>query len=270
MPYDDDGTVIYVGTAALGALTALSGAQMIGMNGSALQARIIGNSGDAYFAVWAFFPELREVTGYYAVLDGINGILVGMGMYGSTDTTNGLDGTWETASITFPPLWAKVDDWRAHIVSVSFTGAKVGIKVYANEASTAPFNAGMKLFHLYGEKAAGQTPDDLLFLDPSASDAEFSAPIDFGDRPLGTTTVKQFKVQNGSSTKTANGINLQCNDADFAISTDDTTWVSTINITSLAAGVKSSLMYVRNTTPSPGAPLGPRFARIVGTVSSYS
>ena len=67
--------------------------------------------------------------------------------------------------------------------------------------------------HLYGEKIAGQTPDDIIYINhDDTPGAEFTAPEDFGDQPLGTTVVRQFRVKNASATKTANTINIQCND----------------------------------------------------------
>ena len=129
----------------------------------------------------------------------------------------------------------------------------------------------MYWLHLYGEKAAGQTPDDIIYINhDDTPGVEYTSPEDFGDQPLGTTVVRQFRVKNASSTKTANTINIQCNDSDFAISEDGSNWVVTINIASLAAGAESSTLYVRCTTPSVGGLLGPRFARLVTTVASYT
>jgi hypothetical protein len=70
--------------------------------------------------------------------------------------------------------------------------------------------------------------------------------------------VRQFRIKNVSATRTAASINIQCNDTDFAISTDNVNWVTTINIASLAPGAESATMYWRCTTPAPGAQLGPR------------
>jgi hypothetical protein len=153
---------------------------------------------------------------------------------------------------------------------ISFTGAKRTFRFqdyYINPYSPLY----LLLVHLYGAKAAGQTPDDLIFIDHDTTPGvEFTAPEDFGDRPLGTTVTRQFRVKNASATKTASTISVACNDDDFAISTDGTTWVVTINIASLAPGAESSTMYVRNTTPNPGALLGPRFARLVALVGSWA
>lgn len=287
MPYDNDGTVVYALGDTIAGFTSGTGAvqsdaALASLNGTGLSTWGTGGNG-AYFAkfFW-FFPEQREVTACFAVVT-IAGNIASSSFVaqGSNNSTNGLDGTWESA--TFPsgsPLYVDnsgvwgnvpVDVWRSSIKPVSFTGAKQVVRTY--HGGSENFGTGVfigNIFHLYGAKAAGQTPNDLLFLDAQNADAVFTAPIDFGDRPLGTTAVHQFKVQNASATLTAHSINLQCNDADFAISTDGVTYVATINITSLAASAKSAVMYVRDTTPNPGGALGPRYARIVATVASYS
>ena len=101
------------------------------------------------------------------------------------------------------------------------------------------------MIHLYGKKTARQTPDDVIYIDHDTTPGvEYTSPEDFGDQPLGTTVVRQFRLKNTSATKTANTINIQCNDSDFAISTDGTTWVVTINIASLGPGAQSATMYV--------------------------
>jgi len=264
LAYDNDGTVAYQGSEVVGpGSSAVSGTVLAAWQSTALVSAGGGGSAGVILCTWFFFPEVRAVTGIYALAatDTIAAVR------GSTDSTNGLDGTWETATLTGGvPTLVNYFNWRAAVKPVSFTGGKSAIRMPINLDNSRP----MVIIHLYGEKAAGQTPDDILFLDPTASDAEFTAPMDFGDVPLGSTTVKTFKVQNASATKTANTINIQCNDSDFAISTDGVTYVTTINIASLASGAKSSVMYLRNTTPSPGARLGPRFARTVVTVGSWT
>ena len=161
------------------------------------------------------------------------------------------------------------DNWRTNITAVSFTGGKQTIRIYYGIQNT--YGTSTLRLHLYGEKVAGQTPDDVIYIDHDTTPGvEYAAPEDFGDQPLGTTVVRQFRLKNTSATKTANSINVQCNDSDFAISTDGTTWVVTINIASLGPGAQSATMYVRCTTPAPGNLLGPRFARIVTTVASYT
>lgn len=271
MPYDNDGTVVGYGTLGAGLEVYPTGSQLLVLNGITY-----GDAGqsseNANATIFVFFPEQREVTARYAwvyyAASGNPAPTTPNVITGSNDTTNGLDGTWETASLGGANT--KDDDycWRSTIGSISFTGGKHTIRL-----TKTGFSAGIQhpmMMHLYGEKVAGQTPDDILFLDGENAYAEFTVADDFGDRPLGTTVSRTFKVKNASTTKTANSINLQCNDADFAMSENGTTWVTTINISSLAPGASSSALYVRNTTPDPGNLLGPRFARIVCTVGSWT
>lgn len=274
MPWDNDGTVMMQGDnhPAYGShLSYPSGADAIAMNGYSgiTTGRGYQAANNDALTTWLFFPEQREVTGITYTTVGAIGTAV---LKGSNDTTSGLDGTWETASWTpvSPEPATQTDQWRSVIRTVSFTGPKRVIRL--DLPGLGGLNPGpmLCLLHVYGQKAAGQTPDDLLYLDGNNAYAEFAAPMDFGDRPLGTTQTWPFKVKNGSATHTANSINLQCNDSDFAISSDGVTWVTTLNISSLAAGASSGVLYVRNTTPSPGATLGPRFARVIGTVGSWT
>ena len=285
MSYDNDGTVVGKSTGAPDTVAArfaagvsswLSGSDVAELNdydNTPLADGISAGISASAVAVWFFFPESREVTAHAAM---ISSTTVGDGtvldtIAGSADTTNGVDGTWEVATLTggYGSTSSSLDGWRRYIKPISFTGPKrvvrIGVSYGGNPGVT------VVLFHLYGEKAAGQTPHDLIFINhQDTPGVEYTAPQDFGDRPLGTTTTHEFRVKNASATLTANSINLQCNDTDFAISTDGSTWVATINIASLAAGAESATMYVRCTTPNPGALLGPRFARIIAIVGSWS
>lgn len=284
IPFDNDGSAIYQGTPTNGADTVLTGAQAIELNDDD-QTQAFARDNSGLSRLYMFFPEQREVTAIWAQIDGYGLGTVSISLSsitGSNDTVNGEDGTWETASL---PGGAPVgisasgatgqivfDYWRSGIKPISFTGAKKNVRItISNSATSAGPGVAWQVIHLYGEKTAGQTPDDLIYIDHDTTPGvEYASPEDFGDQPLGTTVVRQFRLKNTSATKTANTINIQCNDSDFAISTDGTTWVVTINIASLGPGAQSATMYVRCTTPAPGNPLGPRFARIVTTVASYT
>jgi hypothetical protein len=272
--YDDDGSVLAWWDSNAGVRAYLTGSNMIALNGTGWVPVSTSPGVLSYTAgIICFFPEQREFTaifaGYNDTFGGGGSTFAFTSCVGSNDTTNGLDGTWETASMAGGvPTYVNQFSWRDGIKAVSFTGAKKVVR--AQRVVTAGMIA-CSIFHLYGEKAAGQTPDDIIYIDHDTTPGvEYTAPEDFGDRPLATTVTRQFRVKNTSATKTANTINIQCNDADFVISTDNTTWVTTINIGSLGPGAESSTMYVRNTTPGVGNLLGPRFARIVTTVGSWT
>jgi len=274
MPYDNDGSVVCQGTTTSGITEWCSNAVLLTFQGTSFVDNGAAQS-NTNTATWAFFPETREVTGhYYWGEDNFspqtNKHFVNP-IQGSTDSLNGLDGTWETASLPSGQA-SYVDDysWRSGIKPISFTGPKRVVRfVWTNTGGGRPKWTG--LLHIYGEKAAGQTPDDVIYINhDDTPGVEYTACEDFGDQPLGTTVVRQFRVKNTSASKTANTINIQCNDADFAISSDGTNWVTTINIASLAAGAESATMYVRCTTPAVGTAIGPRFNRIITTVASYT
>jgi len=277
MPYDNDGTRVGYnqGTGIIGGVIGwFTGSQLIALN--AKDWNSIGAGAEGVWGqqgVWMFYPERREITGMVIWMD--KGTTYSWGyLQASADTTNGVDGTWENASLaggTPDVAYTQFDAWRMMIRPVSFTGSKKVLRWqhYCSYYGGNP--SAMHNLHVYGEKAAGQTPDDLIYIDHDTTPGvEFAAAEDFGDRPLATSVIRQFRLKNVSATKTANGINIQLNDADFAISEDGTTWVVTINISSLAAGAQSATLYMRNTTPAIGSLLGPRFARIVTTVASWT
>lgn len=279
MPYDNDGTVCYQGGAVSGPVSHQSQGVMATMNDS-IENLVGYNPGTDTLNTWLFFPEQREVTAFYYISSRNVPITVSsncqssLTITGSNDSTNGLDGTWETGSQpSGMSAWSGngLDPWRAGIKPLSFTGGKKVVRFLAPVGASGSGGHLIVWLHVYGEKVAGQTPDDIIFIDHDTTPgAEYTAPEDFGDQPLGTTVVRQFRLKNTSGTKTANTINVQCNDSDFSISTDGTTWVVTINITSLSAGAESATMYVRCVTPAAGSSIGPRFNRIIVTVGSYT
>ncbi|MGD0020105.1 MAG: hypothetical protein ABSD62_12695 [Candidatus Limnocylindrales bacterium] len=313
IPYDNDGSAVGWSSSGnssgngnpcnfgAGVTSWMSGSEMSEMNDEDATAGalpLMGSVGigsrQASTQVWWFFPERRTVTGLSILVNGGGGMAGTFGtssgirtdlslLQGSNDSANGVDGTWESASI--PGGWQSViaplndlayagsrfEAWRAVIGAISFTGGKATVRAGVKAECSITQNLQIVGLHLYGEKVAGQTPDDVIYINhDDTPGAEYAAPEDFGDQPLGTTVVRQFRLKNTSATRTANSITVQCNDADFAISSDGTTWVVTINIASLGPGAQSATMYVRCTTPAPGNLLGPRFARIVTTVSSYT
>lgn len=279
MAYDADGTVIgtnitpNVGFAA-GITAWMSTADMLELND---QDSVTVASLSGGLKLWVWFPEVREIVGiamqtYHTDGDAFQ-------LQGSADSTNGLDGTWETATLPGghptqnTPTWA-VDHWRTEILPVSFTTPMKVIRILNAGGTGIGHDPGYtSLLHLYGRKDAGETPDDILFIDhDDTPGVEFTTDEDFGDRPLGTTVVRQVRVKNASATLTANSINLQLNDTDFSFSFSSSgPWESVLNIASLGAGAESATIYVRNTTPDPLAGLlGPRAARIIGTVGSWT
>ena len=267
MPYDNDGTLVYQTIQGNLPGAVESQATLIEWNDSDFVAAGSSLDNGSAWRTFLFFPEQREITAIYGEAEERNGPRVITSLQGSNDTANGLDGTWETASMPagVPPTgFTPADVWRTGIKAVSFTGPKQSLRV--NWSNTTGGTSGqIVVLHLYGEAAAGAMAHDLVYINhDDTPGVAFTAPEDFGDQPLGTSVVRQFRIKNTSATKTATNINIQCNDSDFTISDNAAgPWVVTLNLASLAPGAESPTYYVRCTTPAPGSALGPRFARIV-------
>lgn len=266
MPYDIDGCEVAFGYITTGIQVWMNSAEKVFLNDEQGYGINNYNTG-ARNRLWVFSPEVREVTHIY----GYN-----VGYYtqqfkiieGSVDTTNGLDGTWETAAMPDGmPLYVNDFSWRDGIKVVSFSQPIKVLRIGLTY-TTSPYY--INTLHLYGQKAAGQTPDDILFVDASTG-AEFTALKDWGDRPEGTTVIWSFKLKNASAGKIANDINVQLNHADFTIAwASDGPWVSVLDIASIGIGALSNTIYARNQLAPPLLTLGPKQARVIATVGSWT
>lgn len=273
MPYNTDGSVVKI-ISTIGGVFSLSSNEMAELNDEDYNDAHgdILTTGTHYMVV--FFPEPRTVLGLFALArrswSGPGGPIL---LEGSTDSTNGLDGSWESANAPsgYNGNSTQFDEWRKSVKPVSFSQAVRVIRIKFCGPEEQYRNS--LICHVYGVKGSGQTPDDILFLDAEASDAEFTNPLDFGDRPAGTSTQHQIKIKNASTTKTANNINLYVEDPADIIRiawSSSGPWQTTLNVASLASNTKSSVIYVKCETPAPPTPLGPRRAPIRVSVGSWS
>lgn len=216
-------------------------------------------------AFWFFFPETREIT-HLATQQGADAIgPVTLRIAGSNDTTNGVDGTWESAVFNYPGRDTGIDLWRKSVFAVSFSGPIKVLRVVCVQDNW--YDDSIHGIHIYGMKASGQTPDDVIFC--SSDGTEYTSLKDWGDSPEGTTAYSVFYLKNTSS-KTANGVNLQLNHADFAISTDQATWQAVIDIANLSPGAISQPIYTRRLLQPPLLTLGPKAARAILTIASFT
>ena len=280
--YDVGGGSVYYGNDINDITTALTTEQMAQLNGIGNTSIVISKEvyhSETVRTVWVFLPEKFIVAGLGMIhrvytTGGVNGSIA---VAGSADSTNGLDGTWVNATLPNGAIPANlIDDdvWRDSIQPCTFSEA---IKVLRLRYF-APFDAvddsriSIYALHIYGVKAAGEVPDDILFLDDDASgDPEFIRDLDFGDRPEGTTVTHRIKLLNSSTTKIANNLTLSLIDVDFTFSMDEgATWVTGATITSLAPQGVSSSILIKNTIPPPPQMLGPRAPRFEVTIGSWS
>lgn len=223
---------------------------------------------------WFLFPEKKNVT------NGIVWLSKGTNSYsftiqGSANTTNGLDGTWETP--TFPDggidaTWnTSSDQWRTTIRRIVFTQSVISIRIITYSSpgvANNPVNHIYKI-HWYGTKASGETPDDLIFTNTSG--IELTADADFGDVIAGNySSVYQFKVKNVSTTKTAYGVLLSCSGSELSISANGTNYLSSLNLGNLSPGSFTPVIYARSLVPAVSSVIGPRSPRVVAVPAYWA
>lgn len=216
------------------------------------------------------FPELREIDGAYA---GGGATYPDFGFDVSADTTNGIDGSWTTgiASSTsgvFQP-GAPYTYYRSAIRSMALSNKR------AIMAVSADGNDGrMDAFHVYGEIAAGETPDRLLWID-NTTGLEFNLPIDYGDIPRGSAEDRELKLKNNSATLTAASVQitaeaLYLNSGAWYTFSEGGAFQSTLALAaSIGAGASTSTITIRRDTPD-SETLGLHTARAYVNVGSWS
>lgn len=278
IPYDIDGTVVGYNIGqdyAKGITDWLSESQLSAINDEGTSTLWKSNEGSYGGSVqrcmWFFFPEAREIEASNWLGSWVRSLLR-FEMQGSNDTTNGMDGTWETA--VFPsgtpmgshtvPSW-----WRIYVKPVSFSTTYKTIRIKFELYSSYDGDSYFRKAHFYGRKAYGQTPDDILIC--NADGNEKTALLDWGDRPEGTTMIKSFKLKNVSSNRIASGVNIQLNHGDFGLSfSEDGPWTATLDIASIAPDNLSATIYIRNLLGAPPLILGPKAGRCIITVGSWT
>jgi hypothetical protein len=245
MAYDRDGTVIY--TASTGFTTigrVLTAAETAGLNSEDATNRVSpGNT-----ALIMTFPELRDITAQVASSDWYSN---GPSSYAvSSDTTNGIDGTWTTIP-GFSLHNMNRLQMRTAIVSTPATGVR--------SIRWKPGEYGAGTWHIYGTMS---TPDDLLLWDASLDQRVDPSLFDFGEAAQSSTHIKTFRVKNLNATQTAYSVSLSVEaltDAtpsfagEHTLSTDGTTFAPTVNIGDLAPGVISGTLTLQQALPANAA-----------------
>lgn len=225
------------------------------------------------------FPELRDVTGYWMMTN----VSAGSGMFGtpvsiqgSTDTTNGVDGTWSGA--VAPQVSSLlVPNQRTDIDSISLVGVKaIQFKWLTGPAS----NNSNPIYctHLYGHIPLDQSIDRLVFWHPTLDQELPPAYLDWGNVPRGSTEDRTFRVKNLSATLTATDV-VVSPDAptdttpsvagQHVLSTDGVTFTGSIAVGDLPPGGISSVCTARRITPSDAA-LSLWTARLIADANSWS
>jgi hypothetical protein len=256
MAYDVDGSVGFYFSETTNLITQLTAGELASMNdedNDSWDAGIFNSQ-----RVGLIFPELRDILGYFMYFSSgdFGSALI---LDTSTDTTNGLDGTWTTRAANWVKSFTPTPGYRTGINTLVVTGIKA-IRFQANRVGSGAFNDfAPSQMHIYGAPNSGASIDRLVFWDPTSNVVLPAAALDWGNVPRSSSADKTFRVKNVSTTKTAQGIVISpeaLTDTSPSVpgqhlfSTDGTTFTASINIGDLAPGATSSVLYVRRVTPS--------------------
>lgn len=265
MPYHLDGTVVKQLDLTLGVRKTYSASEMLEMNDEDYVS-VVGL--ESTYVIF-FFPELVDITACFALFHVYINIRAPVLIEWSPNTTNGLDGTWYAAGMPngYNANTMNFDSWRSGFKIMTGVSGATALRMHATLSGYKIVN--VYILHLYGKKTAGQTPNDILFLDAEAGDMEFPVPLEFGDLRTNTFLVRQIKVKNSSATLTANAIVLTVLDPSthITISVDNVNYGTTQNVGNLAPGASSVVYYVKCLLGVAPQPLGPDRAPISAEVT---
>lgn len=221
------------------------------------------------------FPELRNIDAYFIALSGTGAM--GYNLEYSSNTTDGLDGTWTVATANWSFSTTLSPNYRTAIVPQVLTNVKSLRFGWGVTGGSYSEQFRIQTMHLYGSIVGGQNPDRLRFWHPTLDQEASGAHFDFGDVPVGTFTTKQFRIKNNSATLTANSITLSKSSASFAdvdtgltFSSDNSSYTTTLGIGNLAPGAISPILYVRRTVAAGETASIPKDGRLSAAATTWS
>lgn len=269
--YDVDGTTVVYRNSD-GTVTNLSQAQMqVLQNESPDGTDYIKFNSSGYISF--AFPELRDVTGIFYATDETG--TLGGGAEWSPDSGDGMGGTWNVITPTVVGTTATKPEYRSNLNVVSLTGVKaVRVKFPAYVSSNYDF--AIRTVHIYGSYA--EASDRLEFWHPTLDQRVDAAHFDYGDIRRNETVVKQFRIKNTSATLTANTISLTAgaltnsspsHTAMHTFSSDGSSYVSSLDVGTLAPGAVSGILYDKFVTPI-DAQSGPWAGRLQAVATSWT
>lgn len=254
MALDQDGTQMFLINGSNG-VTALSAGQLASTQDETDAG--VGVTPSNLYAVY-IFPELRDITNYYWYMNANGGDTIHVRMDYSTDTTNGLNGTWTVAVADFTNQGlvnvSNSPGNRTTIKPLSMLGIKA-IRIYMTQSWGDVLS--LMSFHLYGNITAGQNPDRLALWHPTSDMRVGPAYFDWGDALRGSTADRTFRVKNLSATLSANTITCSVDAltdttpsvvGQHTVSADGTTFAATASAGTLIPGAISGIMTIRRTT----------------------
>lgn len=280
LAYDIDGTSVIRRAEASGAVSSLTLTQkQILNNESNADSIVYGVAGHVIFV----FPTSTKIYGYLYDISGDNPGVLTLGVSYSTNTTNGVDGTW--INLTTPTSVSSASPtYRNSITTLATPVDAKALRFYSkNVYSTSDYNVNYKGIHIYGNP---NTSLELDFWHPTLDQAITPAYFDFGDVSVGSSSTKIFRLKN-FSTQAAKNVRVSIDvltetsptiTSQHLLSTDNTNWYSYVDLpetggiaidsVSNAPNNISSLIYLKRNTLS-NAQVGLYTGRIVANVGIW-
>lgn len=236
MPYDRDGTQFFKN------LVQQSATAIRNSNSETSNTEVVSSNESGMYV----FPEPRDLDAFavgWRSSTGGPSFTVRV----STNTTNGVDGTWTTIATNPQNVGSSQVSARTNIISTTALGIKA-IRFDMNQYNRYDW------VHLYGEPVPGVNPHRLVLWDPVLNQRVAPAHFDWGDSPRGSSADKTFRVKNLSDSRTAQSIRVAMEaltdsapslPGQHAVSADGTTFLAQVNIGDLAPGAVSGLLTLR-------------------------
>jgi hypothetical protein len=271
MAYDRDGSTVTLSEAST-LFTTLSGAQKIALNDEAITSPVVEpDHAVGQHNISVFFPESRTVTGYYL---GATGFTFSAAYY-STNTTNGVDGTWTSSAVTGTTNDGTTNAYRSHYATLTTPVSCKGYRI-TSTGGTARTHYSL---HLYGLTTAAAGVHRLAFWHPYLDIPLPPWYMDIDDIGVNTTKTRSFRLKNISTSLTANTITVASEDLTtgsgvsgqmtFTKASLGGVYSSSVSITSIASGALSEVLTVKRVTTSI-QPLGLQAPRINTTITSFT
>lgn len=272
MSWDRDGTQAYLvvngvpsqlGQGTLTALNGEAGGQNLDMD-------------DAGIWLTLIFPEPRDLDALFLAAYG-NGSMPAACQV-STNTTNGVDGTWTGIGFSVVTTTGSGDIQPAYRTGITSTTALGIVAIRFQGRYGGSRTNRLKAVHLYGEPAPGENLKRLEIWHPTEDRRHDPAFFDWGNTPRASSGDKSFRVKNMSPASTAQDIRVAMEGVtvknpslpgQHVISLDGSLWLAQVNIGALAPGAISQVINLRRITAT-NAVLSVDTARLFAESQSWT
>lgn len=280
LAYDIDGTSVIRRTESSGAVSSLTLTQKQILNNENNGDSISYSTGGHMIFV---FPTSTKIYGYLYDVSVDSPANITLVISYSTDTTNGIDGTW-TNLPTPTSVSSASPTYRNSITTLASPVDAKALRFYVKGTwSGYEYTNYYKGIHIYGNP---NTSLELDFWHPTLDQAITPAYFDFGDVSVGSSSTKIFRLKN-FSTQAAKNVKVSLDVltetsptiiSQHLLSTDNVNWYSYVDLPE-SGGIAidsvtnapnniSSLIYLKRNTLS-NAQVGLYTGRIVANVGIW-